>query len=99
MSKNKFKITKNLIALIACGYLLIYLTLSYFGKYEISPTGEMRYSFGLSITDRLQWDPYGLVCRVSGTQSPDFNGLGFIYCPLIVIDRFIWHKDVNYFKT
>ena len=94
---KKYKISTYLMILIFSGYLFIYWTASLNGEYGLSPTGNKNYSFGFSMADRLQWDPNGMALRLTGVQAFEMNGVGLIFSPLIVMDRYFWHKDVVYF--
>jgi hypothetical protein len=80
------------------GYAAVYLVLTINGEYQRSPTGDVKYSGSVAVTDRLQWDPANVYLRISGTQAFSCNFLGAIFLPLVPIDRMLWHSDVDYFK-
>ena len=92
---NKYRLP----TIILVGYLAIYFVNSISGSYAISPTGKINYSFGMSVMDRVQWDPEFGCIRLTGSQSFFADPLGLLFLPLIVVDRLVWHRDINYFDT
>ena len=91
--KKKFsrnKIFLSFVGIIAC-YIISYLPFSLNGRYVWTQSGEVRYSFGLSVTDLEQWQPKWARCQVfrdiSGRLVLRGNILGYFYTPLILIDQ------------
>ncbi|MGJ8654361.1 MAG: hypothetical protein ACSHX8_13965 [Opitutaceae bacterium] len=77
-------------------YALSYATVSAFGHYEPTQSGEARYEFGLSITDVEIWNPKGIEFKrmkdIEGSYQTSANLLGHLYTPLILVDRMFIHK-------
>ena len=93
-NKVRLKIWCNL--LLVC-YISSYVFLSATGHYMSYPTasGHLRFKdVGLAIRDRALWEPRGTVLT-----SIDFNVLGAVYSPLILIDRYCWHRNITLYPT
>ena len=89
---------KTFFILLALGvaYFSTYAGLSALGKYS-----EQLYSSGLEATagatqgtpDVTIWQPKSIVCDPRGQNPFDRNLAGYIYYPLVFIDRLIWHES------
>lgn len=75
-------------------YCQSYLTIRKDSGYYYTQSGELRYrgGYGLSVTDMLQWQPK--VCwwqpgyiDVTGDSVSRGNFAGYLYSPLIALDR------------
>ncbi len=74
-------------------YSAFYLLVSFAGKYTEGPaaSGETRIFDGAwAVRDQYVWEPKFFIHR-----PYEKNFLGFIYWPLIVIDRKYWHKNIR----
>lgn len=92
--KNKLRIFNIISYSLLFLYLLSYSILSLFGSYSVHPTasGKIKYEFGLSVPDVLEWEPRYIVRHNYG-----FNTLGVFFMPLVDLDRKFWHKPINFF--
>ena len=84
-------------------YCISYIILSELGGYEVTMSGEVRYSFGLTLMDCQKWKPKlirGEIYRnVRGKLViRSCNLLGAFYSPLLYLDRKIFHKTIRYFE-
>ena len=96
------KINKNRLLLIAiiiiAVYLLSYLILTLFGDYYFSQTWRCRDSeIGFTLSGIIIWQP--MFCRwqanyefADGSQGSRGDIMGYLYSPLIYLDRVIWHR-------
>src|SRR5438477_4260043 len=91
-SQNRRKEIIMLGNLLAA-YLAFYILASFAGKYTEGPvaSGKTRIFDGAwAVRDQCVWEPKFF------THRPyDKNFLGFIYWPLIVIDRNYWHRSIR----
>jgi len=82
-------------------YVVTYCFCSGFGQYQPAQSGEIRWGFGMSVTDIVIWSPFEAnwqkYTTSSGTQSSRGNLLGYFYSPLIRLDRALIHPTQNYF--
>ena len=83
-------------------YFGSYVIISMCGEYQMTMSGEHRYSFGLAVMDIYKWTPYGVVCEVyrdvSGKRSVrGLNILGALYFPLVWVDRKYVHQNLDIF--
>lgn len=84
---------------IACGmelaYFIIYGVLACNGQYYWSQSGRLRYGGGLSVTDRVVWNPLCMWWEpfrdVAGKDTTRGNLLGYMYSPLIALHRQWFH--------
>ena len=82
-------------------YLGSYAILSATGEYVPATSGETRWFNGLGVTDIRIWQPR--FCHwhrwksASGEMTFDANPGGYLYLPLILIDRAILHPTEKYF--
>ncbi len=97
-----FRIHRFFILLFFSAYLGLYIFLSYLGDYTPSQSGKRRHSGGISITDLEVWQPKFIVLNtyysVDGLRSVKANIGGYLFYPLILIDRNTVHKTVSYFE-
>ncbi|QDV19633.1 hypothetical protein Pan153_42990 [Gimesia panareensis] len=78
-------------------YVGIYIILSSMGTYYFNQSGEVRYrSMGLAVSDISTWNPEG--CRfqyqfknIKGKYVSRGNDLGYLFAPLIMLDRRFVH--------
>jgi hypothetical protein len=86
---------------LAALYLLTYIGLSCSGGYVLTQSGELRYSFGWSVSDIEQWQPRFLFCQrfrqIDGSRTIRANTLGYVFTPLVLLDQAVWHKTVRLF--
>ena len=75
-----------IIPAVLGAYLIIYLTLTLNGEYRAS-----------IFQGKSVWHPQALVLKKSKTLGGDSkvegNAGGFIFLPLILLDRAVWHRD------
>ena len=76
-------------------YVASYCCLSACGEYQFGESGRVRYGFGLSVSDLSIWQPKILrwqrFTNTRGEEATRGNIFGYLYCPLIVIDRWLIH--------
>lgn len=98
--KLRYLITAVIILAV---YVGTYCLLSWNGRYWYRPSGEVRYGSGLAAFELAQWSPYGITfeCRhgVDGKYITDGGVFGFIYSPLIYVDRRLVHKTRRYIEV
>ncbi len=107
MNIKRRAIIMIIVALALCLYVVSYLPFSARGKYKPSFSGKHRYNMGgapgLAITDISHWVPKGMRFRrwldVDGNPTSTGNPAGYIYGPLICIDRKYFHKTQHYFES
>ncbi len=78
---------------LVAAYFAFYIFTSFAGRYTEGPvaSGETRIFNGAwAVRDQYVWEPKFFIHR-----PYDKNFLGFIYWPLIVIDRKYWHKSIS----
>ncbi len=89
----KTKIHKFVFALATCVFLYIfsYTLNSFFGGYWLVPErdGRDKYSFGLSITDAIMWQP-----RFGHEALGNLDYFGALYTPAIRLDRKFIHQTM-----
>lgn len=72
-------------------YRLVYVAASVTGHYHWLQSGHLRYGGGLSVTDRVIWNPRCMWWEpfrdVSGKDTTRGNSLGYLYSPLLCLDR------------
>ena len=83
-------------------YVLTYCVLSAKGSYYWRQSGKLRYNFGFSVTDMIEWDPYGTVFHrqkgIDGHYFTRTNDPGYLFAPLIYVDRAVFHKTQMLFS-
>jgi len=86
-----------IVAGLAVAYVGSYVALSAAGGYRASQTGKLRQVGGLSVTDVHHWQPRFMVWEpfrdVSGRETSRGDLLGYLYSPLVRIDRAWWHPS------
>ncbi|MBI1344648.1 hypothetical protein GC163_00015 [bacterium] len=96
----------SFIAILAVAtilYVATYLTLSVNGKYVRRPSGERRYAgFGLAAWDRSLWQPVGVRWErrrdITGEYVTDGNELGWLFLPMLIIDRTWFHETHSLYE-
>ena len=86
------------------GYVVCYAVLSLLGQWQMVTSGERRYSqTGLGAIDTQEWQPKGLLFRrwngTDGKSRTDGNLCGYVYFPLIFLDRACVHRTVKFFNN
>ena len=83
-------------------YLVSYCSLSASGGYYYSRSGNMRYTFGLSVPDISIWFPRGVYWEpftdVYGKRTSKGTALGYYYSALVIFDRAWLHPTRNLFE-
>jgi hypothetical protein len=91
--RSKSEVRKSVFTLAICifVYVFSYGVNSFFGGYWLVPErdGKDKYSFGLSITDAILWQP-----RFGHEALGDFDLAGILYTPLIKFDRKFIHPTM-----
>jgi len=88
--------------LIGCAIVVLYVgsyaVLSFTGGWIVSISGEFRPIEGIAMTDILEWQPRYGYCRrirnVSGGYRIDADPLGYVYCPLVLLDQRYVHRTM-----
>ncbi len=95
--KRRLKIALGVLA----AYALVYLVLSLTGGYVLTQSGQVRYGFGLSVSDIRQWQPRFAFCqrfrRADGSWTLRANCLGYVFAPMILLDQTLVHRTVRLF--
>jgi len=82
---------RRILGGMVAGYFLIYAALAFNGQYDWSQSGHLRYGGGLSVTDRVVWNPrltwWEPFRDVTGQDTTRGNLLGYLYSPLISLNR------------
>lgn len=96
---TRYSIIQSLVLLLA--YLGSYALFTVGGGYYFSPSGQARYSSGLSISDVSIWHPRFLYWEpfknIQGESTSRGSTLGYYYSPLIAIDRYSFHPTQQFF--
>ncbi|WP_298859154.1 hypothetical protein [uncultured Gimesia sp.] len=85
-------------------YVGTYIALSFFGGYYFNQSGKVRYrSMGLSVSDISTWNPKGCWYQAEfkntkGISVSRGNDLGYLFSPLIILDRKYFHPTVILIK-
>lgn len=96
MTIRIFSLIKTIFSCFLLTYFVSYVILSCFGNYTqhyvyMGPENE---SFENHLFDyrnkKKVWQPLGILNTV--TYS---NKLGKLYYPLIIVDRYIWHRSIK----
>lgn len=91
-----------LLAAVAL-YIGSYAALSAAGQPVFSQTGHLRYSFGFAVSDVVIWDPpfaqWEPFHTIDGVDTSRGNFVGYLYSPLIRLDRRFWHPTRFLFRT
>jgi hypothetical protein len=87
---------------LATAYLGSYAVLSANGNWNWSQTGNKRYASGLAVSDVERWHPayarWERYTSVDGSARSRGNIIGYIFSPLIRLDRAFWHPDKSLFE-
>jgi hypothetical protein len=95
------RLIKRLViaACLVLAYVGSYVAFSAAGDYRASQTGKLRYLGGLSVTDVYHWQPRFMWWEpfhdVYGKDTSRGDPLGYLYSPLIRIDR-AWRHPSQY---
>ncbi|MGC1274388.1 MAG: hypothetical protein WBC44_11830 [Planctomycetaceae bacterium] len=90
LARNRVRLL--VVLLMMATYFNSYIVLSMLGDYYWSYSGRTGYVFGLSAPDRIIWHPrfaYWEPLRSRGNLS------GYLYSPLIRLDRAWWHPTIE----
>jgi hypothetical protein len=100
VSHNVKRASLALLAIFVL-YVISYCGLSACGRHEFSQSGRIRYAFGLSVSDVSMWQPrfirWQRFTDVRGNESSRGNFLGYFYCPMITLDRWLVHPSEQLF--
>jgi hypothetical protein len=93
----------SMFILLILLYVGSYAALSHMGKYGIAASGKLNTPlFSIGIPDSRQWQPKGLRLVVVKNQDGDWNWTGntagYIYAPMILLDRKLWHSTEKIFE-
>jgi hypothetical protein len=92
------------VLVVSCPVLLVlyvgsYILNSLAGGWMVNESGKCR-PFALAICDQYIWMPrYGFCQKfrdVDGRDSIRAWGLGYVYCPLMLIDQAFVHRTIRY---
>ena len=101
--RRRRRVVRLFLAAIALTILYVgsYVILSARGEYVWSQTGKLRYTFGLSVTDIVIWDPAAAHWEpfrdIYGNDTSRGEPVGYFYSPLIRLDRKWWHPSHEIF--
>ena len=97
MKRSKRRRRTVWISALLIVYVASYAVMSALGGWHWSQTGKLRYGFGFPVTDVIRWKPAGLTWEpfrnVAGDDTSRGNPQGYLYSPLIRIDRAWFHPD------
>jgi hypothetical protein len=86
---------------VLVAYLIVYPVFSINGGYALVQSGKIRYKFGLSVSDLFEHMPYAMWYHerltIKGKWVTDRDLGGWIFGPLIRLDRRYWHKTIFLF--
>jgi hypothetical protein len=86
------------VAIVAV-YFGVYAFLSHGGGYILTQSGEVRYAFGLSVSDVSRWEPRFAYCEafrdIHGRRALRANFLGYVFAPLILADQVFLHPTIH----
>lgn len=100
MTPARQKLLKEiLLVLLICLvlYVGVYIVLSCLGSYYFNQSGELRYSgILLAVSDISTWNPKGCWFQyrfknTRGEYVSRSNDLGYLFAPLIMLDRRFFH--------
>ncbi len=99
---KRFRMFLTLCTISMVAYVGSYVVMSAFGGWHASQSGKLRYDFGFSVTDVVRWQPAGAWWEpfrdVAGKDTSRGNVTGYLYSPLIRLDRRWIHRDQESFK-
>ena len=83
---------------LVIGYVFTYLTLSALGSYSdqrYASRVETEAAKGGYLPDESIWQPKFIVCEPQGSKPYIQNFPGYIYFPLVFLDRSVWHESIG----
>jgi hypothetical protein len=96
--QNRYRMHWYRALSVLAAYLLVYIVFSLFGSYAMVQSGKLRYRSGLSISDLFEYMPYAMwyheMLLIDGSIVIDKDLGGWLYAPLIRLDRYYWHKTI-----
>lgn len=76
-------------------YVGSYCCLSAYGDYYWGQSGHVRYNFGFAVSDISIWHAKNTRWQrfksLGGEEITRGNTLGYFYCPMIILDRWLVH--------
>ena len=98
--KPRSRIFIRIVIIVIVVYLISYSLLSVTGGYVALPSGRIRLSYGLSISDVLVWQPrFGeghWMINANGRTGWIGDFLGWIYYPMMMLDQRAFHPTVPF---
>lgn len=96
MKRHINRFTKLRIIVTACilMYIIVYMILTVNGRYSnnMVTSGRLRVG-GIGLRDTVIWEPCGI------DLAPwRVNALGYVFFLPVVVDRAIWHRNINMFS-
>jgi hypothetical protein len=93
----KSKAIPIVLVALAGLYIATYAILSMMGGYRFDQSGLVRYGGALSASDLEMWHPWGAWFQadfvdVEGKTTSRGNAVGYLFSPLIRVDRALIHK-------
>lgn len=89
------------LAFILVLYIGSYCCLSACGDYYFGQSGRLRYNFGFAVSDISIWHAkftrWQRFQNIRGEQITRGNTLGYFYCPMIILDRWLVHPTEQLF--
>ena len=91
LSESRRRLLNQFLMYFFIGYIGIYILLtlngSFYGPYSI--TKDKASTDGVFVLHhRYVWQP-----KWARFDRFDFNWLGAIYCPLVLVHQLVWHRD------
>lgn len=105
--KSRLKLLRNWLIAVSFWlmvYVGIYIILTLQGGYYLNQSGKVRYrSIWLSVSDISTWNPKGCWYQAKfkntkGVSVSRGNDLGYLFSPLIMIDRKYFHPTIILIK-
>jgi len=100
--KQRYKILARALFVILLLYVLTYIPNSLTGGWIANESGKIRLLGGLANCDQYIWMPRFGVCQIfqwsNGRNGIKVQGLGYFYCPLILIDQAYFHRTIRFFN-
>ncbi|MGF1678963.1 MAG: hypothetical protein ACFCUX_07195 [Candidatus Methylacidiphilales bacterium] len=87
----------QILGLIVLVYLGVYLFLTLNGEYAVGSSGNVKVPLlEVGVPDRREWQPQDTRLKFykdsEGNWTASGNTPGYIFAPLILIDRLVWHR-------
>jgi hypothetical protein len=92
---------KCFVIAILIWYVSSYTICTLYGQYKWSQSGNERWNLtGLAVTDIVIWCPQNMwfeypFINIDGEVSSRGDVWGYIYSPLILLDRYLWHPTYD----